>query len=71
MNIMKSLILCLVMFAAPFSDDLPDMSGITKALHTGDASVVAVRGAARNGIATASHAQHRRDCHQHGRSSTL
>lgn len=41
MNIMKSLLLCLVMFAAPFSDDLPDMSGIIKALQTGNTVALA------------------------------
>ncbi|MGK0387942.1 MAG: hypothetical protein ACI94Y_000669 [Maribacter sp.] len=41
MNIMKSLLFCLVMFVAPFSDDLPDMSGITKALQSGDAVALA------------------------------
>jgi hypothetical protein len=38
---MKNLLFCLVMFAAPFSDSLPDMSGITKALQSGDATALA------------------------------
>lgn len=38
---MKSLLFCLVMFAAPLTEDLPDMSGITKALQSGDATALA------------------------------
>lgn len=41
MNIMKSLLFCLVMFASPLTDSAPDMSGITKALRAGDATTLA------------------------------
>lgn len=41
MNIMKSLLFCFVLFAAPLSQTVPDMSGITKALRTGDAATLA------------------------------
>lgn len=38
---MKSLLFCFVMFAAPLTQNAPDMSGVTKALRTGDAAALA------------------------------
>jgi len=38
---MKSILICLVMFTTPLSESLPDMSGITKALRSGDATTLA------------------------------
>lgn len=38
---MKSILICLVMIATPMSESLPDMSGITKALRSGDATTLA------------------------------
>ncbi len=38
---MKSLLICLVMVVTPMVEGLPDMTGITKALRSGDATTLA------------------------------